>query len=391
MRQEVGRDRCFFLHVSLIPYIGPSGELKTKPTQHSVQSLRAIGITPDAIVCRSDRPLTDGIKRKIANMCDVDEDAVVSAVDAAVDLRHPAGAAQRGPGRVRRAHPRPAVPRRRLDRLGPAAAARAPAGQAGHRRAGRQVRRPARRLPVGQRGAAGRRLRQRRQGAHPLGAERRLRDAGGRARAALGGRRRGARPGRLRGARHRGQGRRDHATPAVNRIPLLGLCLGLQCMVIETARNLAGIVKADSAEFDPATPDPVIATMADQQDVVAGERDMGGTMRLGPLGDRAAQGLGRGRGRTATSRRPSGTGTATRSTTPTGPRSRRPAWSSPAPRRTARWSRSPSCRARCTRSSSGTQAHPEFRSRPTRAHPLFRGFVAAAVEQADGRMLPLPA
>ena len=82
VRQDVGRDHVFFLHVSLIPYIGPSGELKTKPTQHSVQSLRAIGIAPDAIVCRSDRPINDGIKRKIANMCDVDIEAVVSAVDA---------------------------------------------------------------------------------------------------------------------------------------------------------------------------------------------------------------------------------------------------------------------------------------------------------------------
>jgi CTP synthase len=82
VRQEVGRDRCFFLHVSLIPYIGPSGELKTKPTQHSVQALRTIGITPDAIVCRSDRPISEGIKRKIANMCDVEQEAVVSCVDA---------------------------------------------------------------------------------------------------------------------------------------------------------------------------------------------------------------------------------------------------------------------------------------------------------------------
>src|ERR687889_989669 len=83
VRQEVGRDHCFFLHVSLIPYIGPSGELKTKPTQHSVQSLRAIGIAPDALVLRSDRPIHQGIKRKVSLMCDVDEEAVISAVDAA--------------------------------------------------------------------------------------------------------------------------------------------------------------------------------------------------------------------------------------------------------------------------------------------------------------------
>ena len=148
---------------------GRRGELKTKPTQHSVQALRTIGITPDAIVCRSDRPINDGIKRKIATMCDVDQEAVVCAVDAPSIYDIPQGAARRGPGRLRRAPARAALPRRRLDRLGPAAAARAPPGQAGHRRAGRQVRRPARRLPVGDRGAARRRVRQRRQGAHPLG------------------------------------------------------------------------------------------------------------------------------------------------------------------------------------------------------------------------------
>ncbi len=118
MRQEVGRDRCFFLHVSLIPYIGPSGELKTKPTQHSVQALRTIGITPDALVCRSDRPINDSIKRKVANMCDVDQEAVVSCVDAPSIYDIPKVLHARGPGRLRRAPARPVVPRRRLDATG---------------------------------------------------------------------------------------------------------------------------------------------------------------------------------------------------------------------------------------------------------------------------------
>ena len=82
IRHEIGRDRCFFLHVSLLPYIGPSGELKTKPTQHSVAALRSIGIQPDAIVCRADRAISGGLKRKISLMCDVDEEAVVAAADA---------------------------------------------------------------------------------------------------------------------------------------------------------------------------------------------------------------------------------------------------------------------------------------------------------------------
>ena len=82
VRHDVGRDNCFFLHVSLVPWIGPSGELKTKPTQHSVAALRSIGIQPDAIVCRADREIPAGVKRKISLMCDVDQEAVVAAVDA---------------------------------------------------------------------------------------------------------------------------------------------------------------------------------------------------------------------------------------------------------------------------------------------------------------------
>ena len=127
IRHEIGRDRCFFLHVSLLPYIGPSGELKTKPTQHSVAALRSIGIQPDAIVCRSDRPISDGLKRKISLMCDVDEEAVVSAPDAPSIYDIPKVLHCRGPGRLRGTPARPAVPRRRLERLGRPAAPRAPA------------------------------------------------------------------------------------------------------------------------------------------------------------------------------------------------------------------------------------------------------------------------
>ncbi|MCL1907665.1 MAG: CTP synthase, partial [Propionibacteriaceae bacterium] len=82
VRRELGRANVFFLHVALVPYIGPSHELKTKPTQHSVAALRQVGIQPDALICRSDRPITESIKRKIALMCDVDEEAVISCPDA---------------------------------------------------------------------------------------------------------------------------------------------------------------------------------------------------------------------------------------------------------------------------------------------------------------------
>ena len=99
--------------------------------------------------------------------------------------------------------------------------------------------------------------------------------------------------------------------------PTLGLCLGLQCMVIEAARNLAGLPEANSLEFDESTPDPVVATMADQVDVVSGERDMGGTMRLGLYPAELRRGQRRGRGLRRRRTSTSATGTATRSTTPT--------------------------------------------------------------------------
>ena len=110
VRHDVGRDNCFFLHVSLVPFIGPSGELKTKPTQHSVAALRSIGIQPDAIVCRADREISDGIKRKISLMCDVDTEAVVAAVDAPSIYDIPKVLHARGPRRLRRTPAEPAVP-----------------------------------------------------------------------------------------------------------------------------------------------------------------------------------------------------------------------------------------------------------------------------------------
>ena len=175
VRQDIGRDNCFFLHVSLVPYIGPSGELKTKPTQHSVAALRSIGIQPDAIVCRADREIPEGIKKKISQMCDVDQDAVVTAADAPSIYDIPKVLHREGlDAYVVRRLDLP-VPRRRLDHVGRPAAQGAPPQGGGHRRAGRQVHRPPRRLPLGRRGAAGRGFRPRGSGADPLGALRRVR------------------------------------------------------------------------------------------------------------------------------------------------------------------------------------------------------------------------
>ena len=279
IRHEIGRDRCFFLHVSLLPYIGPSGELKTKPTQHSVAALRSIGIQPDAIVARSDRPISDGLKRKITLMCDVDEDAVVSTPDAPSIYDIPK--VLHGEGLDAYVVRRLQLPFHDVD-------------WAEWDDLLRRVHRPARSITIALVGkyvdlpdaylSPAEALKA---GGFGNDAKVTIRwvtsddcenpdDAAGQLEGVdgilipggFGIRGIEGKIGAIRYARE-------------HNIPILGVCLGLQCMVIEAARDLAGLPDANSAEFDPNTPDPVVATMAEQEDVVAGERDMGGTMRLG--------------------------------------------------------------------------------------------------------------
>ena len=172
-------------------------------------------------------------------------------------------------------------------------------------------------------------------------------------------------------------------------IPTLGLCLGLQCMVIESARNLAGIEDAISAEFDDNTGTPVIATMADQLDVVAGDRDMGGTMRLGLYEAKLREGsvvADAYHAITVTERHRH------RYEVNNAYRDRIEAGGTGllrVPRRTAGWWSSASCRADVHPFFVGTQAHPELRSRPTRPHPLFAAFVKAALDYEDATKLPV--
>ena len=386
VRQEIGRDRCFFLHVSLIPYIGPSGELKTKPTQHSVQSLRAIGITPDALVLRSDRPISDGLKRKVSLMCDVDEEAVVSAVDAAsiYDIPKVLHAEGLDAYVVRRLN----LPFRDVDWTDWDELLRRvhrPAKHVSIALVGKYVDLPDAYLSVTEALRAGGFANDARVDIRWVSSDDCETPAA--AAAALDGVDGVLIPG---GFGVRGiEGKVGAITwSRSGGVPTLGLCLGLQCMVIEVARSLAGIAKANSAEFEPTGPDPVIATMADQEDVVAGDRDMGGTMRLGlwqttllkgsvaakAYGDLPATERHRHRYEVNNSYRPAleGAGLVFSGTSPDGhlveiaelPEKAHPFFV-------------------------GTQAHPEFRSRPTRAHPLFRAFIAAAVANADARMLPL--
>ena len=382
IRHEIGRENCLFLHVSLLPYIGPSGELKTKPTQHSVAALRSIGIQPDAIVCRSDRPITDGLKHKISLMCDVDREAVVSAVDAASIYDIPKVLHSEGLDAyvVRRL----GLPFRDVDwgtwdellrRV------HKPAREVTIALVGKYIDLPDAYLSVTEalrHGGFGNDAK-----VHirwvksddcetAEGAKRELDGVDGVL--VPGGFGVRGIEGKLGAVRHARE----------NRVPLLGICLGLQCMVIEAARTLGGLPGAGSAEFDATTADPVIATMTDQLDVVAGERDMGGTMRLGLYPADLAEGsiVRELYGEAKVSERHrhryevgndyrdvlERAGLRFSGLSPDGrlveyvelPRDRHPFFV-------------------------GTQAHPEFRSRPTRPHPLFTGLVAAALDYAEAR------
>jgi CTP synthase len=379
IRHEIGRDRCFFLHVSLLPYIGPSGELKTKPTQHSVAALRSIGIQPDAIVARSDRPINASLKRKISLMCDVDNEAVVSAPDAPSIYDIP---------RVLHAEGLDAYVVRRLglpfrdvnwsewdDLL---RRVHRPAHSITIALVGKYVDLPDAYLSPAEALKAGGFANDAQVNIRwvisdaceePDGAASELEGVDGvLIPGGFGVRGIEGKIGAIKYAREHG-------------IPILGLCLGLQCMVIEVARDLAGLPEADSAEFNPDTPDPVIATMADQEDVVAGERDMGGTMRLGLYpaalqpGTRVEELYGsrlveeRHRHRYEVNNAYRGV-----------LEEAGMVFSGLSPDRHlvefAELSDHPFF--------VGTQAHPEFLSRPTRPHPLFSGLIAAALARSKG-------
>ncbi len=375
IRQSVGRDNVFYLHVSLVPYIGPSGELKTKPTQHSVAALRSIGIAPDAIVLRSDREIPEGVKKKISLMCDVDAEAVVAAVDAPSIYDIPKVLHSEG------------LDAYVVKRLGLSShdvvwgewdalleKVHHPKHHVKVGLVGKYIDLPDAYLSVCEALRAGGFANDAKieivwiasdECETEQGASRLLSDLdaicvpGG-----FGIRGIEGKVGALKFARE-------------NKIPTLGLCLGLQCMVIEAARNLAGIKDANSAEFSD-TGTPVIATMDNQKDVVSGKADMGGTMRLGLYKSDLLKGsvVASLYGSQEISER-----------------------------HRHRYEVNNQYRDQITQAGLvfsgmfterdlvefvelpkeahpfyvGTQAHPELRSRPTRPHPLFIGLIAAAV------------
>src|SRR5690606_28251388 len=386
VRHDVGRDRCFFLHVSLVPYLAPSGELKTKPTQHSVAALRQVGIAPDALVCRADRPIPAGVKRKISLMCDVDLEAVVAAVDAPsiYDIPRVLHAEGLDAYVVRRL----ALPFRDVDWAAWDELLRRvhhPRHEVTVALVGKYVDLPDAYLSVTEALRAGgfandARVRIRwvpsDECATPEGAAAQLGDVDGVCiPGGFGIRGIEGKIGAIRYAREQ-------------HVPTLGLCLGLQCMVIEYARAEAGLPEASSSEFDPDTPAAVIATMENQKGIVAGEGDLGGTMRLGSYPAVLAEGTlvrelygtagvaARHRHRDEVNNehrdRLLKAGLVVSGTSPDGtlvefielPRDVHPYFVA-------------------------TQAHPELKSRPTRAHPLFAGLIEAAVQRQQETRLPV--
>jgi CTP synthase len=385
-RHDIGRDNCFFLHVSLVPFIGPSGELKTKPTQHSVAALRQVGIQPDAVVCRADREIPENIKRKISLMCDVDQEAVVCAADAASIYDIPKVLHREGLDAylVRRLD----LPFRDVDwTLWDDLLRRVhhPKEEVTVALVGKYIDLPDAYLSVAEALRAGGFAHEAKvqlrwiasdECETPAGASKHLHDVdaicvpGG-----FGVRGIEGKLGALTYARTAG-------------IPTLGLCLGLQCMVIEYARSVAGLEKAASTEFDPDCPEPVIATMEEQKSYVDGAGDLGGTMRLGlyaaelGAGTLVREAYGEARIEERHRHRYEVNNTYVEQLAAAGmvfsgtnpelglvefvelPREVHPYYVS-------------------------TQAHPELRSRPTRPHPLFKGLIGAAIERQKELRFPI--
>ncbi len=376
LRNEIGRDRCAFVHVSLMPFIGPSGELKTKPTQHSVKELRSLGIQPDAIVCRSDRPIGRNLKEKISLLCDVPISGVVSAPDASSIYEVPLVLHREGLDAGLADHLRiegePDLSdwENLVDRIH---AATEPVTIAV---VGKYVTLRDAYLSV---------MESLYHGGFHHGSDVQIRwvasdDLGGQAtEEALRDVHGVLIPGGfgIRGV----EGKIAAVRYAREReVPFLGICLGLQCAVVEFARNVIGLDGANSSEFDPATSHAVIDLLPEQKDVT----DLGGSMRLGAQpchlvpGTRAAAAYGE---------------------------------SVVYERHRHRWEVNPSYHEQLEahglvlsgNSHNGrlteiielpdhpffvaAQFHPELRSRPTRPHPLFREFVGAAqtYRQAQAR------
>ena len=382
VRRDVGRNNVLFLHVSLVPFIGPSGELKTKPTQHSVAALRGLGIQPDGLILRCERDVPDSHRKKIGNACDVDVEAVISCPDAPSIYDIPKTLhSQKLDDYILRFFgieaPEPDFTK--WDRL--LNAVHNPASEVNVALVGKYIDLPDAYLSVSEALRAGgfannvkvnikwiaADLCATEEGAaHQLRGMDAILVPGGFGIRGLDGK-----IGALRYARE-------------NKVPTLGICLGMQSMVIEYARNVLNLPEASSTEFDPETSVPVIATIEEQKQFVDGAGDMGGTMRLGLYPATLVEGsqVAKAYGATEVAERHrhryevnneyreqlEAAGLRISGTSPDSslveyvelPAEAHPYYVA-------------------------TQAHPEYRSRPTVAHPLFNGLIAAAIDFRDAK------
>ncbi|MBW4545649.1 MAG: CTP synthase [Symplocastrum torsivum CPER-KK1] len=373
-RKDVGRDNVLYTHVTLLPWIPAAGEMKTKPTQHSVKELRSIGIQPDILVCRCDRPLHPGLKEKLSEFCDVPVESVITSPDARSIYEVPLilereGLAQQA---LQLLHLPQREPNLRqwqtlVERL------YSPTRQIEIALVGKYIRLSDAYLSV---------VEALRHAAIAMGSDLNVRWVSSEELESY-------------GAEHflagvsgivvpGGFGVRgvDGKIAAIqyareNQIPFLGLCLGMQCSVIEWAQHVARLEEANSAEFAPNAANPVINLLPEQQDVV----DLGGTMRLGLYPCRVAPNTlafslyqdevvyERHRHRyefnNAYRNLFLDTGYVISGTSPDG--------------RLVEMIELPSHPFFIA-----TQFHPEFRSRPSTPHPLFQGFVQAAIRLAEG-------
>jgi CTP synthase len=382
-RKDVGRDNVFYVHVTLVPFIGPAGEQKTKPTQHSVTELRSRGIQPDAIVCRSDRPIPTRLKEKISKLCDVPEEGIVSAIDIPNIYEIPLVLHDEGLDTyvcrvLGLEHEASLDGWRRLVRRVEDATTEVRIGLVG-----KYINLPDAYLSVVEALKHGGFEHGAKvvvdwiasEDAEGLLAEGRLHELDGI-----------VVPG---GFGVRGvEGKIASVTYArEHKVPFLGLCLGMQCAVVEFARNVCGLAGANSSEFDHATPHPVIDLMDDQREVV----DKGGTMRLGAYPAVLAAGsiVREAYGQEVVYERH-------RHRYEFNPRYRRrleeaglrASGASPDDRLVEFVELDRAVHPFFV----ATQAHPEFKSRPNRPHPLFAGLVRAALARAEARQprLPLP-